>query len=69
MKKAVFREFKTFFMKNHISENDWPKICKTFREYIWAVSYTHLDVYKRQPTSATLVVVLPASMPRKQLPA
>ena len=35
MKKAVFREFKTFFMKNHISENDWPKICKTFREYIW----------------------------------
>lgn len=39
MKKAVFREFKTFFMKNHISENDWPKICKTFREYIWDSSH------------------------------
>ena len=44
MKKAVFREFKTFFMKNHISENDWPKICKTFREYIWDCS--HYKVYE-----------------------
>ena len=48
LEDAATGRYTDIFLFSHGWNNDWPGAVGGYRHFIKAVSYTHLDVYKRQ---------------------